>query len=246
MSIMVSDYLKKCEPGEDGLIFLQTSQGAKIKVKIRKTKNTTNQWLNLNLCINMAIELNFSVRKTINSGSLLRSTFKSIESCSWCETKKPLKDEKTTLRTLGNINANYNDFKYVDKEDLKIARDFKNCIHEPLIGQGNYVVIWDLALRQNYIYFCQFREGYQGGQLNTPNCVLLLSMLDTLEQIVPKDLFLLIDTLLSFDKLKQENFGNTLDSNYAELIENYKTAYCKLAITISPKVALYRCACQEI
>ncbi|CAB4054098.1 unnamed protein product [Lepeophtheirus salmonis] len=78
MAFMVSDYWKKCEPCEDGFIFL---------------------W----------------------------ATYP----CCWCEAKKPSTDEKASLKTLGNIKAKNNVFKYFAKEEIKIARDFKNCIRNP-------------------------------------------------------------------------------------------------------------------
>ncbi|CAB4056141.1 unnamed protein product [Lepeophtheirus salmonis] len=299
-----------------------TIQCVKMNVKIGKTKNTTNQWLYFNAFINMTTEPNLSVRKTIKSGSLLRSgsntksheldsffeakilifdakdvdeddsgsVFSSKKNasnyrkigkwcvfcndlpnfieyviekreckkpmlkfvhgwwpgtildqlnisathflacefkllnillglqnhaaatypCYWCEAaKKPLTYEKAPLRSLGNIKANYNDFEYVGKEDLKVARDFNNFIHEPPIGQTNHDFdsIKD-TLTSNKAFKWAFengivREGYHGGQLNDPNFILLLFKLETLEQIVPKDLFDHIDTLRLFKKLRQ-------------------------------------------
>ncbi|CAB4067156.1 unnamed protein product [Lepeophtheirus salmonis] len=96
-------------------------------------------------------------------------------------------------------------------------KDEESGINTPLLEKGKMVLkrylkdlrIWPLSF-SDYLKKCEpFRDSYHGVQLNGPNCVILFSKLDTLEQILSKDLFGHIDALGSFEKLREGHIRKT-------------------------------------
>ncbi|CAB4060036.1 unnamed protein product [Lepeophtheirus salmonis] len=85
------------------------------------------------------------------------------------------------------------------------GRDDESGINAPLLEKDGIFDSLSDSLTGNKAFKWAFengivREGYHRGQLNGPNDVLLLSKVETLEQIVTEDLFGHIDALRWFNK----------------------------------------------
>ena len=84
------------------------------------------------------------------------------------------------------------------------------------------------------------QQPFHGGQFAGNECRKLLRNVDSLQQLAEKHAcflaFPFIETLRKFDAIVHACFGNTLQQNYCELIEEFKASYLNLPNTsVTPK-----------
>ena len=80
------------------------------------------------------------------------------------------------------------------------------------------------------------KSEYRNGQLNGNSCKKLLEKLSNLKTQVPKRLWKYIVALDKFNEVRKSCFGQVLNPNYKQKIEDFKKAYEKLNIPMTNKV----------
>lgn len=186
----------------------------------------------------------------------------SLHPCTWCFAKKDELHERAALRTIGNIKNNFANWRDAGAKK-SAAKNFMNCIQPPAIGNVDDTRIIDIvtppelhlmlgAVDTLYNHmFAKFedqilvwtkqcnvtREVTRGGSgFNGNSCKMLLTKLDSLRAMCPIGCLPYIKALDDFRLVVKSCFGEVLDPNFSNHIENFQESYMDLGISITPKI----------
>jgi hypothetical protein len=188
----------------------------------------------------------------------------SAHPCTWCDIESKNLHHSGELRTFGSIRSDFEGFQAAGAQTKK-ARDFQNVVHQPIIRLSDDTLVLDFIPPMelhlligvvNHLFknLCQVwqnadewpkminiqQQPFHGGQFAGNECRKLLRNVDSLQQLAEKHAcflaFPFIETLRKFDAVVHACFGNTLQQNYCELIEEFKASYLNLPNTsVTPK-----------
>ncbi|PAA89846.1 hypothetical protein BOX15_Mlig027848g1 [Macrostomum lignano] len=178
--------------------------------------------------------------------------------CTWCEAKAPFTADGLT-RTFGSVTKNAAAFSEAGNE-LRSAKLFKSCVNKPLLSggedepilnklpppelhlligvvnkivdsleaDGGHVLSW--AASHNI-----GRADYRGGSFEGNQCHAILQLADELTSILPEQLKQFGEALRCFCEVVHACFGEKLQPEYEQLIQQFRESYCKLPIRVTPK-----------
>lgn len=184
--------------------------------------------------------------------------------CCWCNIDSDNLSECGTSRSFGSIKERFEAY-VAAGSDTKSAKDFDNVIHPPLIKMDDSTLIldvippmelhlllgivnhlfknlselWPGAKEWPTLLHIQLQP-YHGGHFAGNECHKLLQNLDILQRMAEKacayQAFGFIETLRHFKEVVTSCFGTTLQENYKETIQKFKTSFLFLPISVTPKV----------
>lgn len=181
--------------------------------------------------------------------------------CTWCEVPKGSL-ETSTLRTIENIKANY--MQWLNAGGKKeLAKNFKCCISPPIFNVSEDKSLLDMmpppelhlylgvvngifkhmekefkstALTWAKTCNVERQVNFSGESFNGNNCKQLLSKLDDLRSKCPVGCLKFVQVLSDFRLVADSCFSNSLNPDFAKLIDNFKKSYLDLGISVTPKV----------
>ncbi|XP_047141345.2 uncharacterized protein LOC105849168 [Hydra vulgaris] len=168
--------------------------------------------------------------------------------CAWCEGSSELFSGE--LRTFQSLN-NYYELYSSAGSPVKRMKEYKNVINPCLLkiedkslsiireiplpelhllmGFVNHVAEFIMQLWPGFIDWVKsigcLRKGYHGGTFEGNTCREILKSCDTLELIIPVELYPLLETMRKFNKVVHGVFSYKLDPNYSILIESFTQSY---------------------
>ena len=170
--------------------------------------------------------------------------------CIYCTGSKPW-NKPGELRTLGGIREQAKKFENASKSK-KVAKNFFNCVHEPIIAGEDDEKIIDilplpelhlgLGITNNLLFKANtlagkdlvikwanglnvYQEVFGSKQFNGESCVTLLNNIDSLKKKLPRKLKFFATTLKAFTEVRKCRFGDELGADYKEKIAAFESAF---------------------
>lgn len=176
--------------------------------------------------------------------------------CCWCDVSKSDLISNGCPRSFESIRNNYNDY-CRDGKDVKRAKNFQNCINDPIFKLPMDVNVLDFFpppelhlllgitnllyqtlenelpdLANDWRINCNLqKQQFHGGHFNGNACRKLLKHINFLEENLPLNKMNYFKVFDSFNKVVIACFGINLSSETEFYINNFKTAFTKLSQT---------------
>jgi hypothetical protein len=189
-------------------------------------------------------------------------THSSMYPCTWCNIDKYHLLNKGTLRSLESNTKNNNNWSISggNKNDLK---KFGNCIFPPIIQSSveNAIILKIIpppelhlmmgvvnniysAMNKDFPEVCEKwagichvqKEAFYGGSFNGNSCRLLLAKVHVLRSICPLNCLKYVQCLCTFELVVKSCFGNNLLNNFENAIQQFKSDFIQLDISVTPKI----------
>ena len=181
--------------------------------------------------------------------------------CPYCETGNLVEsNENIEHRTIGSVRCSA--VAYKDAGSILInAKNYKNCINEPLLpGDANERILDicappELHLMQGitkhifdkmngewsdvYLWLKGInvnQKNYHHGSFVGNDCMKMLKNLDLLQQLAPSHIQKYVHIHRCLYKIVNSCFGMELDPEYEKYIKDFKELYLTLRISVTPKV----------
>lgn len=189
----------------------------------------------------------------------------SLHPCTFCLANKNNLGERAELRTIRNTLQNY-EIWLVSGAKKNSAKKFFNCIQRPLftsdldldtnvmdiippppelhlmIGVVNTIFEHMLvAFNKETLQWaksCNVEKSitHAGAGFNGNACKKLLEKLDVLRANSPIGCLKFVETLDRFHLVVKACFGQTLDPNFEKHINDFKTSFLELEVSVTPKI----------
>lgn len=181
--------------------------------------------------------------------------------CCYCDSNKKDLQRCGNLRTIGNCKTNYN--AWAVKKSKTLARNFKCCIHPPILSGHDNTKILDIlpppelhlllgvvnttvhhmqkefeSDTLKWIKLCNVeREVTRGGTgFKGNSCKILLKKVDLLQSICELGCLKYVEVLRNFNKVVDDCFKVKLNPAFLDSIEKFKISYLNLNISVTPKI----------
>lgn len=182
--------------------------------------------------------------------------------CTWCNARKGFLEQQGVDRTIGTIRSNYKAWRDAGS-NLKTAKNFNNCIHEPIFAANEKTKILDIITPPelhlmigtvNTIVnkmeeefesdtkawikkLCIHREViHEGAGFNGNSCKTILDNINHLRSSSNLGIVKYVDVLHKFSKVVKSCFSKELTPEFKSSIEEFKNSYLSLDINVTPKV----------
>ena len=181
--------------------------------------------------------------------------------CTWCDAHKSSLQQKGILRTLGNISDKFWLWFEETDRNRSLAKNYTNVVHFPILkGESTDRVIdllpppelhlligpvntlfkamekeWTDAMKWPKACHVE-RDVIHGGSFNGNSCHKLLSHVNVLRSICPLQAVKYVECFQSFAKVVHSCYGNNLDQDFCNYIQDFKKSYLSLGISVTPKV----------
>ena len=224
--------------------------------------NVKKLWVNIGL---HNLERPFTIATDLKLCNVLLGlmTHSSMHPCCWCDIDKNNLAKKGKQRTFESLNDLF--WMFFDSQASKEnAKEYGNVIHLPMIVENvdpstpviNVVPPPELHLMLgpvNHMYdqmnkvwpqsddwlkscFVRKKKDYHGGAFEGNGCRKLLKNIDNLKQICPEEHALFVDAFSTFNDVVSACYGSQLHPEYKAKIVEFKNAYLKLKVSVTPKV----------
>ena len=167
--------------------------------------------------------------------------------------------EKGTERTLASICKLFGGY-FDARVDKSKAKDYGNVVHLPLIniqddttsvlhvvpelhlmlGHANTLFdemskVWPAS--GEWLHGCYVKKSeYHGGQFEGNDCKKLLKKIELLQELCPHEHHQFVDAFISFNDVVTSCYSKDLLPQYKTNLSNFKDAYLKLKISVTPKI----------
>lgn len=185
----------------------------------------------------------------------------STHPCTYCIAKSGGLIESGELRTIGDISENYANW-LESGGAPSTAKEFKNCVNEPIISDNIDDLILDLIPPPElhlmigivntlfdhmvkefgdeafaWARACYgHRESKKGGHaFNGNGCKKLLDKVDILRSICSIGCLKYVEVFDNFRRVVDSCFGTELDIGFTTYIKNFMDSYLALEISVTPK-----------
>ena len=235
------------------------STSVKKQLIVAISENTPETFGNIKLILDL-MQVNELIDKLILSCDMkLANIICGIQShsskppCCWCNIESTNLNNCGQLRTFGTIREQHQKF-ILSGADLKKSKEFENAVHPPILRFSDEKLILEAIPPMELKHLVQVLpktkewltsihkplQPYNGGHFNGNDCMKLLKKIDTLKQITVANKAFeassICHVLHLFLQVVNSCFGCSLSPDFEKKIQEFKSNYLKLTVSVTPKV----------
>ena len=219
-------------------------------------------WLEMEL---HKLEFKFTIATDLKLCNILLGLMNhsSLHPCCWCDIDMYNLDKKGNQRTFASLLDLFFDY-FNANVDRSKAKDFGNVIHTSIIEDDcmdmSTPVVFKVPPPELHLLSGPTLHLYdsldklwpgviswldsinvkktdnQGGSLEGNDCTKMLKNIEKLENICPDMFRGYVDTFKKFNEVLSSCYGNDLTKDYKDKLEEFRSSFLALNISVTPKV----------